>query len=186
MLPSGEITGLLHRMSAGDLSAETELIPKVYGELRKLASRHLRQERPGHTLLPTDLVHEAYLKLAGQKTAEWKDRVHFFALAARLMRQIMVDYARRHGAQKRGGLAMQVPLEDDLLSGDRQIRLVNDLDAALQNLASFDKRLAAVVEMRFFGGLTEEEIAEVLGVSPRTVKRDWALARAWLYDALHQ
>lgn len=181
---SGEITQLLHRISSGDRSAEPELVPKVYLELRKVAARHLRNERTGHTLQPTDLVHEAYLKLAGQKTPGWKDRAHFFGIAAHVMRQILVDYARRQKAEKRGGSGVKVSLEEALLTDSQECQLVSDLDAALERLATMDPRQAKVVEMRFFGGLNEEEIAAVLGISARTVKRDWVSARAWLHGVL--
>lgn len=184
MSSSGEITNLLHRLVSGDRSAEPELIPKVYAELRRLAARHLSNERKGHTLQPTDLVHEAYLRLVGQKISTWTDRAHFFGVAARLMRQILVDYARRQAAEKRGGTEVRVELDEGWLADAGQCRLVSDLDTALMELKKFDERQARIVEMRFFGGLTEEEIAVVLGTSSRTVKRDWVMARAWLHNAL--
>jgi RNA polymerase sigma factor (TIGR02999 family) len=180
----GDITQLLHRIASGDRSAEPELVPKVYLELRKVAARFLRRERTGHTLEPTDLVHEAYLKLTGQRAPGWKDRAHFFGIAAHLMRQILVDYARRQKAEKRGGSGIKVPLEGALLANSQECQLVSDLDSALERLATMDPRQAKVVEMRFFAGLNEEEIAAVLGVSVRTVKRDWMSARAWLHGIL--
>ena len=170
----------------GDPGAHDEAFPLVYDELRRLARRQLRREADGHTLSTTALVHEAYLRLADQTRGRWQDRAHFLAIAATAMRRILVDHARRHHAAKRGGAARRVPLEriEDLATDDRAEILVA-LDAALARLASLDPRQARVVECRFFGGLTEEETAEALGVGLRTVKRDWAKARSWLYQELY-
>jgi len=168
------------------------LMPLVYGELRKVAHRQLGAEQAGHTLNTTALVHEAYLKLVDQTRAEWTDRAQFFAVAARSMRRILVDYARRHRALRRGGaqrpLALDALDEADagsIAAAERADELV-ELDEALQRLASLDERLSRVVECRFFAGLTEAETAEVLGVTPRTVARDWVKARGWLYQELRQ
>jgi DNA-directed RNA polymerase specialized sigma24 family protein len=162
--PAGEITQLLHGWRAGDRQALDALLPIVYKELRRLAHFQLRQERPDHTLQSSALVNEAYLRLVGLDAPQWESRAHFFAIAAQLMRQILVDYARRHRAGKRGGGAGTLSLDD-----------------ALKALAQIDVRKAQVVEMRFFGGLTFDETAEVLHVSPVTVGRDWTTARAWLH-----
>ena len=185
MSSAGEITVLLQRISSGDKGAEEELLPKVYRELKRLASACLRRERQGHTLQATALVNEAYLRLSDQKDVAWTGRTHFFAIAARIMRRILADYARQRNAGKRGGGRPHLSLDEELHVTDSQCALIEGLDEALQRLAQLDSRQAQVVEMRFFGGLTEEEIAEVLGVSSRTVKRDWMMARAWLYGELH-
>jgi RNA polymerase sigma factor (TIGR02999 family) len=160
-------------------------VPQVYGELRRLAHRQLGREAEGHTLSTTALVHEAYLRLAGQAGAEWRDRGHFFALAATAMRRILVDHARRRRADKRGGAIRPVPLTDvDNLAVEERADLLLALDEALERLAVLDSRQARVIECRFFGGLTEEETAQAVGAGLRTVKRDWAKARAWLYQEL--
>jgi RNA polymerase sigma factor (TIGR02999 family) len=181
--PAGEITQLLHGWRAGDRQALDALLPIVYKELRRLAHFQLRQERPDHTLQSSALVNEAYLRLVGLDAPQWESRAHFFAIAAQLMRQILVDYARRHRAGKRGGGAGTLSLEDaELLTpGSRKDVDVVALDDALKALAQIDVRKAQVVEMRFFGGLTFDETAEVLHVSPVTVGRDWTTARAWLH-----
>jgi RNA polymerase sigma factor (TIGR02999 family) len=155
------------------------LIPLVYAELRRLASHYLKSEREGHTLQPTALVHEAFLKLVEQDT-RWQNRGHFFAMAANLMRRILVDYARSYKAEKRGGAAEKVSLDDAFVFVKEKPAEMIALDEALQELAKIDKRRSRVVELRFFGGLSNEEIAEVLGVHVNTVVRDWSLARAWL------
>ncbi len=179
-----EITALLHRLVAGDKSAEAEFVPSVYAELKRLAAGFLRRERPDHTLQPTALVHEAYLKLAGQQTPHWQDRSHFFAMAATVMRRILTDHARQHRALKRGAGQIDLKLEDLQLAGDEECELVQDLDEALNRLALFAPRQALVVELRFFGGMTEDEIALHLAVCSRTIKRDWTIAKAWLYGEL--
>ncbi len=174
-----EITMLLRELGAGNRETVDALVPLVYDELRKLAAYYLKSERQGHTLQPTALVHEAFLKLVSQET-EWQNRNHFFAIAANLMRRILVDYARGHTAAKRGGEVENVSLEDAFVFvKDRPAEMIA-LDEALEELAKVDERRAKVVELRFFGGLNNEEIADVLGVHSNTVLRDWNLARAWL------
>ena len=179
----------------GASDALGRLVPLVYGELRRIAHRQLRAERPGHTLSTTGLVHEAYLKLADQTRVAWQDRAHFFAVAARAMRRILVDHARRHRALRRGGARVRVSLAaleqaGALEAGAREIDVAARadeliaLDDALERLARLDERLARVVECRYFAGLTDAETAAVLGVTPRTVGRDWVKARGWLYQAL--
>jgi RNA polymerase sigma factor (TIGR02999 family) len=180
---SGEITQLLQGWRDGDRKALDELLPIVYKQLRQLARFQLRHERSDHTLQSTALVHEAYVRLLGQNPPKWEGRSHFFAIAAQLMRQILVDHARRHRAGKRGGGAAQISLEDTALllpAKGKDVDVVA-LDDALKTLARLDARKAQVVELRFFGGLTFDETAEVLGVSAITVSRDWSTARAWLH-----
>jgi len=181
---SRDITLLLNSACRGNADAVHELFPIVYDAMRALAYRHMQAERPDHTLQPTALAHEAYLKLVGQREVDWKSRAQFFALSAQAMRRILVDYARRHGAEKRGGDRERVPMdvvdERDLT---RRSTYVLSVDEALRRLAQLDPRASTVVELRFFGGLSIEETAEVLGVAPRTVKRDWRMARAWLARA---
>jgi RNA polymerase sigma factor (TIGR02999 family) len=180
---TGEITHLLQGWRAGDRKALDELLPIVYQELQRLAHFQLRNERPDHTLQSTALVNEAYLRLAGMNSPRWEGRTHFFAIAAQLMRQILVDYARRHRATKRGGQVETLSLDDSgfFEQGKRRDIDVIALDDALQTLAKIDARKAQVVELRFFGGLNFEETAEVLKVSSITVQRDWSTARAWLH-----
>jgi RNA polymerase sigma-70 factor (ECF subfamily) len=181
----GEVTGLLVRFRVGDREAEAQLIPLVYNELRRLASRHLNRERGDHTLQPTALVHEAFLRLAGDNQPAWRDRAHFFGVAARLMRQILVDHARRHYSLKRGHGLQRITVTEELLmySPQKSAELLA-LDEALQRLANQDERQCRVVEMKFFAGLNIEQIATVLDVSPRTVKREWMMARAWLHQEM--
>ena len=181
----GEVTELLVRFREGDREAEAELIPLVYKELRRLASRHLNRERGDHTLEPTALVHEAFLRLVTDNQPEWRDRAHFFGVAARLMRQILVDHARRHNSLKRGGDCQRSTMTDELLvySPEKSAELMA-LDEALHRLAGQDERQCRVVEMKFFAGLDIEQIATVLDVSPRTVKREWTMARAWLHQEM--
>jgi RNA polymerase sigma factor (TIGR02999 family) len=169
--------------SRGDREALDELIPIVYAELRRQAARQLRRERAGHTLQTTALVHEAYLRLVGQREMRWQNRAHFFAIAAELMRRILVDHARKMSAAKRGGSALKLELDEAFAAPDEQHEEQLDLvaiDAALVKLAALDPQQGRIVELRFFGGLNVEEAAEVLGISPRTVKRDWRVAKAWL------
>lgn len=174
------VSTLLRAWSDGDQNALDKLAPIVYDELRRLARYYLHLERPGHSLQATALVNEAYLRLVDYKRMRWENRAHFFAVSAQLMRRILVDHARRHNL-KRGGGVQHVELEDTLVvGGDRSENLVA-LDDALQALARMDARKARVVELRFFGGLSVEETAEVLRISPVTVMRDWSSARAWLY-----
>jgi len=178
--PPGDVTLLLAEMRRGNSEALSKLIPLVYQELRRLAAHFLHAEREGHTLQPTALVHEAYLRLAGQ-TEPWQNRAHFMAVAAQLMRRIMVDYARQRIAAKRGGGKAAFELATSgIASGVEQSEELLAVDEALARLAALDPRQAGVVEMRYFGGMTVEETAEVLGIAPRTVKREWAMAKAWL------
>jgi RNA polymerase sigma-70 factor, ECF subfamily len=181
--PCEEVSGLLRAWSDGDRAALDRLTPIVYDELRRLASRYMRGERPGHSLQTTALVNEAYMRLVDYRSMRWQNRAHFFAVSSQLMRRILVEYARRHNL-KRGGDVPHVSLEDTAeVGGDRAADLVA-LDDALGALAQVDPRKVQVVEMRFFGGLSVEETAEVLKVSPVTVMRDWSTAKAWLYREL--
>lgn len=174
------VTEVLQRISGGDPGAVDRLLPLVYDELRALARREMRRERSDHTLQPTALVHEAYLKLARLNRLEWRDRAHFFAAAAGTMRRVLVSHARRKRAEKRGGGAKDVPLENVVLAARERPEDVLALDEALARLADLDSRQAQVVECRFFAGMSVPETAEALGISPATVKRDWTAARAWL------
>ena len=174
-----EVTRLLQSLNAGNREAVDALVPLVYSELRRLAAHYLKSERGEHTLQPTALVHEAFLRLVEQETA-WQNRTHFFAMAANLMRRILVDYARSHTAEKRGGAAEKVAIEDAFVFVKEKPAQMIALDEALEEMAKIDPRRSRVVELKFFGGLTNEEIAEVLGVHVNTVLRDWNLARAWL------
>jgi RNA polymerase sigma-70 factor (ECF subfamily) len=178
-----DVTALLHAWSAGDHDAREKLWAIVFPELGRLARRYMRQERPSHTLQTGALVNEAYLRLVDWKKAEWRNRAHFFGMCARIMRQILVDHARAHGYQKRGGGRQIEPLDEAAtatLSSDRSEQFIA-LDEAMERLALISKRKSDVVELRFFGGLSVEETAEVLGVSRLTVIRDWNFARAWLH-----
>jgi RNA polymerase sigma factor (TIGR02999 family) len=166
-------------LTGGDTSAASRLLPLVYEELRSLAQAWLRQNRPDHTLQPTALVHEAYLRLVDQSNAHWQSRAHFYAVAAKAMRQILIDHARRHDAAKRGGKWRRLPLAPDLAAPFTGADMLA-LDEALTRLAELNRRQADIVEMRFIVGLSVEETAHVLDVSPRTVKYDWRMARAWL------
>jgi len=179
------VTQLLVRWGKGDPAALEELTPLVYNELRKLAQWHMGQERHARTLQATALVHEAYLRLIDVNRIRWQDRAHFFAMAARQMRRVLIDAARRRGSQKRGGQVEKVSLTEDLVIPDRPEALVA-LDDALKALACLDPRRATVVELKFFGGLGIDEIAHVLDVSADTVKRDWKLAKAWLTRELRE
>ena len=179
-----EVSALLADWSNGDETARDELIPLVYGQLRRLAQRHMAQERPGHSLQATALVNEAYLRLVDQRQVRWQNRAHFFALASQMMRRILVDHARGRHRAKRGDGAHQVSLDEAMMvSGEQAAELVA-LDDALTGLAAIDPRRSQVVELRYFGGLSVEETAEVLKVSPVTVMRDWSTAKAWLYRAI--
>jgi RNA polymerase sigma factor (TIGR02999 family) len=180
----GAITALLLDWSHGDPEALEKLVPLVYAELRRLAERSLRRERAAHTLQPTAVVHEAFLKLVDQQRVEWKSRAHFFAIAAQAMRRLLVDHARARNAEKRGGFATRVALEDAVAATPPVDVDLLALDEALDRLGSLDAGQARVVELRFFGGLTVEETAEVVGSSAATVKRDWQSARAWLFREL--
>ena len=178
--PETDVSTLLRAWSKGDQSALDRLAPIVYDELRRLAGHYLRGERTGHSLQATALVNEAYLRLVDYKRMRWENRAHFFAVSAQLMRRILVDHARRHNLKRGGGLP-HVALDDTAIVGDARSEDLVVLDAAMQALAQIDPRKAQVVELRFFGGLSVEETAEVLKVSPVTVMRDWSTARAWLY-----
>lgn len=181
---NAEITQILQHLGNGDLAARERLIPIVYDELRKIAAAQMRRERADNSLQPTALVHEAYLKLVGIERITFRDRAHFFALASRLMRQILLDKARHDRAEKRGPGLREVVVDEGMIAAQsRPVDLIA-LDDVLLELAKLDKRKADIVEMRFFGGLSEEEIGCVLNISSRTVKRDWRAARAWLYEAL--
>jgi RNA polymerase sigma factor (TIGR02999 family) len=184
MHPDSEVTRWLVAWRQGDSSAASRLMSAVYEDLRRVARRRLRAERADHSLAPTALVHEAYLRLVDLRRMRWQNRAQFFAIAARLMRQILVDQARMSGAAKRGGNRWRVALSDDgVTTAPRDVGLL-DLDTALQKLSAADPRLGDLVVLRFFGGLTVEEAAEVQATSPATVKRDWLRARAWLYREL--
>lgn len=178
------ITRLIRELQDGNEAARDELMPLVYDEMRRIAHRQLRGQRPGHTLSTTALVHEAYLRLMGRGPGDWTDRSHFFALAARAMRQVLIDYARRFGSAKRGGGWRRIPLDKAVLNVEEQSDLLLALDEALTRLAAVNERASRVVECRFFGGLTEVETAAVLGVTERTIRRDWLKAKLWLYADL--
>ncbi|MEW6365291.1 MAG: sigma-70 family RNA polymerase sigma factor [Acidobacteriota bacterium] len=181
----GDVTELLKEWREGSEEALQRLIPLVYGELRSRAARYLRHERAGHTLQPTALVHEAFLRLFGQHPVEWQNRAQFFGVAAQMMRRILVDHARSKYAGKRGGVCIKLDVEsvEDAPAGATTVDVVA-VDQALSRLAALDPDQARVVELRFFGGLTVEETAEVIGCSPRTVKREWRSAKAWLHREL--
>ena len=183
----GDVTALLEAVVAGDPDALDRLVPLVYHNLHEIAHHHRRAERPEHTLNTTAIVHEAYIRLAGSSNPSWRDRAHFLAVSSRVIRHVLIDYERRRMAEKRGGDVLRVPLNEDLAvdtaGPDASVEFLA-LDAALQDLARHEARLERVVECRFFGGLTGRETAEVLGVSERTVERDWARARAYLRRAL--
>src|ERR1043165_4292721 len=178
------VAELLARWSHGDDAALAELTPLVYGELRRLAHRQMNAERPGHTLQTTALVNEAYLRLADQTNPRWQNRAHFFAVAARAMRQILVSYARTQQAQKRGGGAFKMDLDEAALIAPEESKEIVDLHEALEQLSALDLRKAQVVELKYFGGLNYDEIAEVLKISRITVRRDWEFAKVWLYTEL--
>lgn len=182
----GEVTALLERARAGDAGAEAKLLPLVYADLRRAAEALLRREQPGHTLQPTDLVHEGYLKLLGGERPDARSRRHFIAIAARAMRQVLVDHARKRRAAKRGAGYVDVRVTNADAGLDVDIAEMIALDDALERLGQRNPRLPRVIELRFFAGLSEEEAAEVLGVTSRTVQRDWATARAWLYKELDE
>ena len=184
MLAPPDITGLLDDWGRGDSRALDRLVPLVYAELRRVAARQLRLERDGHSLQPTALVHEAYLRLVDQRQVHWQNRAHFFAVSAQVMRRILVDHARRRKAAKRGDDVERVPLEQDVATPASDVISVLALDRALGRLADVDQTLARIVELRAFGGLTIDEAAHVLKVSPSTAKRDWRTARAWLVRKL--
>ena len=175
-----DVTDLLVHWSEGDQEALNKLIPLVYDELHKLASRYLRRERRDHTLQTTAVVHEAYLKLVNQRDANFENRLHFFAVAAQIMRRILVDYARRHHASKRGGDLYKLSLDEALVTSEEKGADLLAIDEALDRLAAIDPRQSRVVELRIFAGLTLEETAQALNISPSTVRREWSMAKAWL------
>ena len=182
--PSAEVTELLQQWSNGQEQALDRLLPQIHAELRKLAASYLRRERPSHTLQPTALVNEAFLKLVDQRAVKWQNRAHFFGIAAQAMRRILVDHARAHGAGKRGGGERRVSLDDaPAIAGTIDVDVLA-LDEALTRLAAIDPQQSRVVELRFFGGLTMDETAEVMQISPATVGREWRMAKAWLFAEL--
>lgn len=179
-----QITERLIAWNSGDAAARDDVIRGVYNELRRMAGRYLRLERPGHSLQPTALVHEAYLRLVDQTQVSWQNRAHFFGVAAQMMRRILVDHARTKQRDKRGGPARKLSLDEAMDASKGQPADLVALDDALESLARIDPRKSSVIELRFFGGLSVEETAEVLEVSPQTVLRDWKLAKAWLYQEM--
>jgi RNA polymerase sigma factor (TIGR02999 family) len=176
----GEVTQLLKAMHDGNFAAADRLLPLVYSELHRLAQAYMRRERPDHTLQATALINEAYLRLIGEDI-DWNSRAHFIGLAAHVMRQVLVDYARQHNAERRAGGLRRVEMHDDLAISPDRLDEVASVDQALTQLATQNPRQARVVELRYFGGLSVEQIAKVLDVSPRSIKRDWSLARIWLF-----
>src|SRR6266568_8677958 len=178
------VTDLLVQWGQGDDAALAELTPLIYEELRRIAHHHMGGQRPDHTLQTTALVNEAYLRLADQTNPNWQSRAHFFAVAARAMRQIVVDYARSYQSQKRGGGALKIELDEAAIVSPEQSKEIVDLHEALERLATLDARKAQVVELKYFGGLNHDEIAEVMKISTVTVRRDWMFAKTWLYDEL--
>ena len=188
--PERDVTQILHRAAAGDAGAAERLWNLIYEEVHRIAARQLRAERADHTLSPTGLVHEAYLRLVDQHSVDWHDRGHFFAIAARMCRRVLVDHSRRRGAVRRGANPARTRLDTRLAERLHDGEAVSPedlmaLDEALEHLGSLNPRLASVVEMRYFAGLTEEEAAAALEVTPRTVRRDWVRAKAFLFDALY-
>jgi RNA polymerase sigma factor (TIGR02999 family) len=187
-IPPGELTQLLQSWRGGDRAALDRVMPVIYDELRTLAARHLSSERPGHTLQATALVHEAYLRLVGQRHADWKNRAYFFGAVATIMRRILVDHARRRVRDKRGGGVALVSLDEvpepEVSTSDAGVD-VEALDRALDRLSTIDARQARIVELRYFSGMTVHEVAEVMDISEGTVKRDWTVARAWLFAELN-
>ena len=179
------VTQLLAHWSHGDDAALGELTPLVYEELRRLAHHHMGREHPDHTLQTTALVNEAYLRLAGQTSPNFTNRSHFFAVAAQAMRQILINYAKASQSQKRGGGAIKVELDEAAIVSPEQSKAIVDLHEAIERLGALDSRKARVVELKYFGGLNHDEIAEVMKISTVTVRRDWVFAKAWLYDELH-
>lgn len=176
----GDVTLLLGQLRAGNQEVAGQLVPLIYAELRRIAGAQMGRERPGHTLQATAVVHEAYMRLAGEQDIPWQNRAHFFAIAAKTMRRVLLDYARQRHAGKRGGEgARKVEIDAELLIGDDRLEDVIALDELLGRLTEMDPQQGRIVELRFFAGLNVEETAEVMGISPRTVKREWRLAKAW-------
>ncbi|MFC5864996.1 sigma-70 family RNA polymerase sigma factor [Acidicapsa dinghuensis] len=180
----GDVTELLQELKRGNKAAEAKLIPLVYKELRRIAAIYMRRESPGHSLQPTALVHEAYLRLTGIREVDWQSRSHFFAVSATIMRRILVDHARANQTSKRGDGWDAASLNDAILPSPQKAPEILALDEALDRLALLDERQAKIVELRFFAGMSEEEAGSVLGISSRTVKRDWRVAKAWLFKEL--
>jgi RNA polymerase sigma-70 factor, ECF subfamily len=182
--PEGEITVLLKALNHGDAAAANELLPLVYAELHRLAAGYMRRERPDHTLQPTALINQAYLRIAQQQHVEWQNHAHFIGFAANVMRRVLVDHARERHADFRGGKQVRVDLDEGLAISVERSAEILVLEEALTRLEKLNPRQAKVVEMRYFGGLSVEEIASLLGIAPRSVKRDWALARIWLFGEI--
>ena len=185
MIDSGDVTACLERVNSGDEEARARLIEILYSEMRRLARWHMRREREDHTLQTTALINEAYLKLVDQRESDWQNRAHFFAVAARVMRNVLVDRARSRQFVKRGGGAKKVSADEILIASPEKDVNVIDLHEALTTLAELDERKSRIVDLRYFAGLSVEEAAEVLDISVITVKREWLKAKAWLYQALH-
>ena len=180
-MESQDVTGLLQKWGEGDRDVLNQLLPAVYDELHRMAARYLRHERPDHTFQPTALINEAYVRLVDQKNVKWENRAHFFAIAANIMRRILVDHARGHQAAKRGGSMIKLPLDEAVHRAPKQEEMdLVALDEALTQLAKIDPEQSRLVELRYFAGLTIEETAQVMGISPATVKRKWTISRAWL------
>jgi len=184
MEPPAEVTLLLAELTKGNEQAASRIVPLVYEELRRLATHYMRRERGDHTLQATALVHEAYIKLVEQRSVNWQSRAHFFAIAAQIMRRLLIDHARGHLRDKRGAGERPIPLDENLAFAPEQSLELIKIDEALDRLSKLDPRQTKIVELRFFGGLTVEETAEVLAISPKTVKRDWSVAKAWLHGEL--
>ena len=184
MVPEPDVTALLVEVANGNQAAQEKLVPLVYDQLKRLARRYMRRERASHTLQTTALVHEAYLKLVGQHSPHWQGRAQFYGIAAQLMRRILIDHARRRLREKRGGTQVILPLEEGLAFTPEHSEDLLKLDEALDRLSKLDPRQSRIVELRFFGGLSVEETSRFLNVSPITVKRDWAVAKVWLYGEL--
>ena len=183
---SNGVTRLLLELSNGNRDAVDALMPLIYGELRHLASNYLRRERPDHTLQPTALVNEAYLRMVDQTRANWQNRAHFFGVAAQMMRRILVDHARAHAAEKRGHDFQKLSLDENIDKAVERSEELVALDDALNNLIKIDEQKARIVELRYFGGLSVEETAEILGVTPITIKRHWRLTKAWLFGQMQK
>lgn len=181
-----QVTQILRDWSDGDPGAPERLMPLVYEEMRRIARSFISKERPGHTLQPTALANEAYLRLVGQNSVSWQSRAHFYSIAASMMRRVLIDHARTRATEKRGGAAVRLSLEDVQVPVEERAAGLLAMDEALERLSQFNERGRRIVEMRFFAGMSDEEIAEVLGVSTRTVLRDWKAARLWLFRELSQ
>jgi RNA polymerase sigma-70 factor, ECF subfamily len=180
----GEVTILLAKLTKGNQEAASKLIPRVYSEMRRLAGAYMRRERGDHTLQPTALVNEAYLKLVEQRSVDWRSRSHFFGIAAQVMRRILVDHAGGHMRDKRGGGQKPVPIDEALVFAPERSEEFLKLNEALERLTKLDERQGKIVELRFFGGLTVEQTADLMGISAKTVKRDWSMAKAWLHGEM--